>query len=456
MPSRDYSVIREPVHGDVYLTAEELSILDTPQMQRMRGVRQLGTAYLVFPGATHSRFEHMIGSCHMASRMIEAINRNRGDEPERLLGVSEGEERLIRIAALIHDVTHVPFGHNIEDQTGLLERHDVPRRVEAMLTKGELGERLSELGVLEPVMGILDAGPATERVPIGWKQIISDTICSDILDYLKRDAYYTGLHLSYDPRVIQWFHVDRASGNLFLDVEKRGLIREDVLSEIVRMLEARYHFSERVYYHHAKIAAGALIAKTVEAALTSGAAAPKDFYDTTDETLIGLLERLDYGSEALNRRVGRRLARYRSRRLLKRCGVYPLYANKDAQASLVERFFAPGRHQHRADVEARIEAAAAAHLGREVDVMIYCPAREMQLKEARIHVRFPGEAGVRPLSDFSDRIPRLGDLEDSYRNLWKFYVFSSESEPEGIRVLQEILDRELEGAVNVYRVGRAG
>ena len=68
-----YRVLRDPVHGDVQLTGEELRVLDTPEMQRLRGVRQLGAAHLVYPGALHTRFDHMIGSLHMAGRMIEAV-----------------------------------------------------------------------------------------------------------------------------------------------------------------------------------------------------------------------------------------------------------------------------------------------------------------------------------------------------------------------------------------------
>jgi len=445
------SVIRDPVHGDIHLTKEELSLLDTPEMQRTRAVRQLGTAYLVYPGANHTRFEHMIGSCHMASRMIEAIERNRSLDPAACLGVTPEETRLIRFAALLHDVGHIPFGHNIEDQTGLFERHDTPNRMVEALSSGDLGKRLGALGVRDDVLAILEAGPKSDQVPPYWKQIISDTICSDILDYLSRDAHYTGLQLAYDPRILWAFKIDRASGNLYIDVEKRGLMREDVLSEIVRMLEARFYFSERVYYHHAKIGAGALVAKAVEFALVSGAAREQDFRGTTDDSMIAFLENLDYGDPDLSGRAHRLLARFRSRRLLKRCGVYPLAQNQESQEALIDRFFAPGRHEARLDLERQIEAAAKRRLGRDVDVMLYCPARRMQLKEARIHVRFPGEGRVRPLADFADQIPRLKDLEDGYRNLWKFYVLSSEEDADGIRVLQGLLEDQLPGATNVYR-----
>lgn len=451
--SRKSSVIRDPVHGDVRLTGEELSLVDTPEFQRLRGVRQLGTAYLVFPGAHHTRFEHQIGSAHMASAMIAAIERNQEHDPTRCLGITKDEERILRIAALLHDVTHMPFGHNIEDQTGLFERHDTPRRMELGLTGGELGRRLAALGIRDQVMGTLDTGPTAQTVPPYWKQIISDTICSDLFDYLKRDAYYTGLQLGYDPRLIESFKVDRASGNLFLDVEKRGLVREDVLSEIVRMLEARYYFSERVYYHHAKIAAGALIAKAVEYAIVSGAHREEDFYATTDESLVALLERCEYDGGELRDRARGLIARLRARRLMKRAGVYPLYGNAEVQQSLLDRFFAKGRHAERLESERRVEVEASRLLGRKVEVLFYCPARKMQLKEARLHVRFPGVSGVRPLSEFEDRIPRLKDLEASYKNLWKFYVLSSETEPAAIRAVQGVLAAELRDAVNVYRPG---
>src|SRR6185295_15995304 len=121
---RRYSVVRDPVHGDVYLTQEELALLDTREMQRLRGVRQLGTAYLVYPGAQHTRFEHSLGTMHLTSRLVAAVNRNRELRPEGLLGIADDEERILRAAALVHDITHTPSGHNIEDVRGILERHD--------------------------------------------------------------------------------------------------------------------------------------------------------------------------------------------------------------------------------------------------------------------------------------------------------------------------------------------
>jgi len=95
---------------------------------------------------------------------------------------------VVRLAALVHDVTHIPFGHNVEDQAGLMHRHDTAARYESMLGSGTaLGRRLRALGVEGDVLSILTAeGAGAERagIPPYWGQLVSDTICSDILDYL--------------------------------------------------------------------------------------------------------------------------------------------------------------------------------------------------------------------------------------------------------------------------------
>ena len=75
-------IVRDPVHGDIELTREEIRVIDTPQFQRLRGIKQLGTAYLVFPGAVHTRFEHSIGTLHMTEQLIQAINKNATRSPE--------------------------------------------------------------------------------------------------------------------------------------------------------------------------------------------------------------------------------------------------------------------------------------------------------------------------------------------------------------------------------------
>ena len=415
MGSEKPLVIREPVHGDMILTAEEKRLLDTEPMQRLRGIRQLGTAHLVYPGAQHTRFEHSLGTLHMTGRVCRAVGEAAAREPGSLTGIDPAAERVLRFAALLHDITHIPFGHNIEDQSGLQERHDAPGRFTRTVGEGEVGEVLAHLGVREQVLAALGADPLP--VPPFWREILADTICPDILDYLARDSYYTGLDLRCDPRVLSLFRVDGATGHLFVEATKRGMLREDALSEVIRVLEARYYFSERVYYHHAKIAAGALVSRAVEEACDAGELAPADLERHTDDSLIATLA--GSGEEG----VAYFADLYRRRRLPKRAAVYPRYLNRELQEELVARFFQAGARPARRAWEEEVEGTMFRRTGCRARVILYCPRKSMQLKESAIRMGTPWYREPVPLARLADRVPRVRDLEESYRNLWKLYLF---------------------------------
>lgn len=417
------SILRDPVHGDIELSRDELRLVDTAEFQRLRGVKQLGSASFVYPGATHTRFEHSLGTVHMCDQLLAACHRN-AERDSDCVPVTADERRLLRTAALLHDVTHIPYGHNIEDQTGLLTRHDRPERFQAVLGDTELGAELARQGRRDDVLAVL-TGEGRD-VPAFWRQVVSDTIDADLLDYLRRDAHYTGLELRYDRRVVDYFRVARADGRMFVDCEKNGMLREDIVSELLRVLDCRYHFSERVYYHHAKIAAGALLSRMVEMALAAGALTAAELQQMTDESLIVALAQADLGDAGRDARLQRFVARYRRRALPKRVLVLPWYQNQEVQEQLLTTYFTPGRPQARLEWEQRLEQEAQRAFGQDIDVLLYCPKRRMQLKEAKTLVRFPG-SGERtlPLDAFADQIPRLRDLAESYPRMWKLYVFTS-------------------------------
>ena len=104
--------ISDPVHGTIGLSKTELELVGCPAFQRLRGIKQLGLANLVFPGADYSRFSHSLGVCHIAGRILDALVRN-GHVSD--CDLDEHEIQKYRLAALLHDVGHYPFSHAMED-----------------------------------------------------------------------------------------------------------------------------------------------------------------------------------------------------------------------------------------------------------------------------------------------------------------------------------------------------
>ena len=104
-------ILNDPVHGHISLDMISLQIIDTRQFQRLRFLKQLGSAYYVFPGASHNRFEHSIGVCHLASEMVESI---RSKQPE--LSISDSDVKCVKLAALCHDLGHGPFSHIFDNE----------------------------------------------------------------------------------------------------------------------------------------------------------------------------------------------------------------------------------------------------------------------------------------------------------------------------------------------------
>jgi hypothetical protein len=428
--------IRDPIHGDITLTDREIQVLDTPQVQRLRGVRQLGAAHYVYPGAQHSRFEHGLGTAWMAKRMVKALARYAG------FGIPPEHREAVSLAALVHDVTHIPFGHTFEDERRLLERHDTNRtRYERLLVDSTLGRvlRRDEPGHL--ALRLLEPGgelPAELRY---LRQIVSGTICADLLDYLKRDNYYCGLNYEFDDRLFHYFQV--AGGRLALGMSKRGLFRHDALSEVTNLLRIRYVLSERVYYHHAKIAAGVMISRAVQTALEAGLA-EADLCRLTDDGLLDHLERMDAGPALADL-----VDNYRARRLYKRCFML----SREIGQEHVERLVA-AHHFNRDGARDEAEAAIAAAAGaRPHQVAVYCAPEGMALKEADVPVVLPGErTGL--LSSMNRA--EIQVLKDQHRALWRLYVFIA---PDAVdradaaaRVAEEVFG--LPNELPRYRAGR--
>jgi len=385
--------VRDPIHGDIRLPDALLDLCDTPEFQRLRTIKMLGTASLVYPGATHTRFEHSLGTCHLTQVLMERI----GQDP--------GEHLAVLASALLHDITHIPFGHTLEDERRVFHRHDTPQRLRQFLPRGLLGQRLRRHKLLDGVMAILGGTP--ERP---WhSEIFSGTVCADLLDYLRRDAYYCGLPQTYDPRILSMFRLG-AQGELYLEAYKGGLIRQDVLSEVVNLLRLRYFLSERVYFHHTKTASGAMISRAVEASLEHGWSL-RDLEVLGDETLLHRL-RLELHDEPI---IGLLLKHLQSRRVYKRAYVITRRVGEARRRELVDRYHTCP--EQRREAEAELTQRCRLKPG---ELILYCPAFGMQLKEADVRLRL-GENTLRSLSSVA--LPELQVLRERHQELWKFYAF---------------------------------
>lgn len=403
-------VIRDPVHGDIELTPAEAEVLDTPEVQRLRGIKQTGAAYLVYPGCVHTRFEHSLGTLAMARRILASLERNG-------FCASAGEAQAVALAALLHDVTHVPFGHTLEDERFLFPRHDAGRRLEWLLSGG-LGETLRHLGYLDAVAAILrhkgaaDGATAAGGIRPWMAQVVASTIDADLLDYVRRDAYFAGLIHDYDERIFRYFIL--AGEDLALNLARDRMDRPDARSEVLQLLRTRYFLTERVYFHHTKVCAGAMIARAVEGALAHGLR-EEDLLRLSDATLLHLLK--DYPPGAPDPRLRRLAERVERRQLFKRGYVVSAArVPRPAREAMVHRFHT--------DTAAR--RAAEENLARDLglgpeEVIIYCPGLSM-MKEAAALVR-AGRGLVRLNDPAADPPSELRALEEQYEALWRFYVF---------------------------------
>ncbi len=398
--------IRDSIHGDIPFTEVELQLMDTFVMQRLRGIKQLGTTYLVYPGAVHSRFEHSLGTCFIANKIMDSIERHCA------FRFSDKDRNAVSIAALLHDVTHLPFGHTLEDERRIFPRHDKDKqRLDHFISRSEIGAILRKEKLLTRVTSLLRDKPDTGNKKAYLRQIISHTICADLLDYIRRDAGFCGLKLDFDDRIFRYFNVE--DGRLILNLQQHGLFRHDAFSEVIHLLRIRYFLTERVYYHHAKIAAGAMLSRAVEKAIENGFR-KEELYTLTDNALIYLLGQRYASDKGINRLM----SHFTSRRLYKRVYVLTdLRLDLNLQKRLSMQFHNNPKGE-RGSVEKKIAKAAGIPLE---SIIIYAPPPKMNLKEADVLVRVDNR-GIQPLISWKNK--EVLSLREKFGKLWKFYVFA--------------------------------
>jgi HD superfamily phosphohydrolase len=399
-------LLRDPVHGDLFLTPIETRVIDTKEFQRLRNIKQLGTAHLVYPGCVHTRFDHSLGALAVAGRILDQLQRTG-------YAIDPVDAQIVRLAILVHDVTHIPYGHTFEDERQIFPRHDAGPRLDYFLSlETELGRTLAGEGYLDAVRGILIGKP---KAP--WmEQIVSSTIDADLLDYLRRDSFFAGLRQDYDDRIFAYFGLE--DDRLLMNMTRHGLDRPDARTEILHLLRMRYVLTERIYLHHAKIASGAMISKAVELH-AKGALREEAFYALGDQTFLDLIYRLPGPAV-----IGELVEGVMTRRLYKRAYVLSARGLGDQLGEFIKRY--SGQSQVREELENQIAAKARLKPGQ---VILYCPKASF-FKEVRVPVRTVG--GIQPLYQF-DPAGEVSSMARQYEALWRTYVFCPADKVKAVR-----------------------
>ena len=387
-------IIKDPVHGYVEVEIEILPLLDSPALQRLRYVRQLGFSYLVYPGAGHSRFEHSVGTMYLAGVAC------------RQFGLSNEDRLLVQVAALLHDVGHGPFSHASEPlmESWLGHTHDDIARI----VNAQYAPLLEPLGV-EPkdVCAVVKGCHHLSG-------IIHGDLDVDRMDYLLRDAYYTGApYGTVDAhRLIRNIHL--APEGVVLD--------ENGINAAESLLIARTLMRPTVYYHHVSRIAECMFQLAMLDHAATLSAPEKEQLSRLDDAEC--MHTLKNSPSSLTRDLAGRLY---ERRLYKRA----IYAGQDQVNAAT---FQAGWPLERTRTAAAEIAKAAGCTAADILVDIPPIPGDMSLE---VQVKNRDD-----LLGFSELSPRLRTLNQTRREQWRL----------GVYTLPQLRDAVAEAAAEILHI----
>ncbi|MBR9681037.1 MAG: HD domain-containing protein [Candidatus Altiarchaeota archaeon] len=260
---------RDPVHGEIKLEDEFLPIADHPRFQRLRGIKQLGMAHLVYPGATHSRFLHCLGSYHISKAF---------------------EDPLISLYALIHDVGHPPLSHVVESalkNAGIDFDHDT-------ISNKYLRDILSGTN-----FSLTDLKRAMRK-----GTLVHGDLGVDRMDYLIRDSYYTGVTSGY----LHWQRMVR----LMRAEKEKTIVHPKSVESVEQFFIARYIMGSTVYLHKTNLVIESMVSKAVEHLLHE--VSHKEIVEMDDTSLVTAFRNSESAKTIWSR--------VEKRQIYKRIGVY--------------------------------------------------------------------------------------------------------------------------------------
>ena len=297
---KSYLDIIDPIHDFIRVYNSELKIIDSPIFQRLRRIKQLSGAHLIYPGAQHTRFEHSLGVMHIASMASNSLKEK---------GILKSHDiRDIRLAALLHDIGHGPFSHLFEEvleKRQKISHEDIGKKI---ILKTEIGDSISKSGFDKRFICKLAFGDSKFQF---MNELISGALSADIMDYLLRDGYFTGAEHA---------KIDHNRLTYSLDVFKDQLaLDKSALVNFETMMISRYQMFKAVYFHKTVRAGEVMLLEAMDLArnelgLTSMNV--DEFVKLTDDSILADLLSLPENKSDL--RIAKKIAEdYEQRKLFK-------------------------------------------------------------------------------------------------------------------------------------------
>ncbi len=376
-----HKIVRDPIHGDIKITGCLVDLLETPEVQRLHNIKQLGFAHLVFPGAHHTRFEHSLGSSMIASQIAD------------ILGLKETDRTLLTCAAQLHDIGHGPFSHTLEslllqrfgvDHVDLTEKIILGKYTviegdeEAFVTSPSVHEILEKHGVNSKEICAIIRGKPSKKQYLG--QLLNSTIDVDQLDYLMRDAYYTGVAYGL-------IDLQRLLRTMMIYKGNLAMMRKGV-NVVENILMARALMYSSVYFHKTVRIPELMLSRALEEIQD---AKPFEFFRMTDaEIMVSLKTMGPFQREIITR------LKYRD--LFKQAFAVSLFDLEREELKSIKQLEAVS---HRRQKERELEDAFDIPRGH---VIIDIPRPELLRAEPRINntdIRVIDRDHVKSLDEFT-------------------------------------------------------